>query len=1017
MKIRFIGRTNKIFPFISLFPIKSLFPPISIFLFISLFLSISVYSQNLDSLRQVVSTMNFEVPTLTPIPASVAGTKIAKITELNGTWKFIPDNQDISKAKDIQVPGEWEMQGFHVAKGHTATYWKSFTLPDDWKGNRVKIRFYGVSSYGVVKVNGKTVGTHEGSFVAFEFDITDDVKNGENTLEVDVRCETISDQLACTSQYAAHPVGGILRKVILFTVPATHISDFSWNVQFDKQYKDGTLNIKSKIDFGIPTLKQASLHLELKDPKGKTVQLEKSSFDAPVGNVISEMNCSLLVKSPQKWDPEHPNLYILKTSLVVDGKVLQSNRQKIGFRQVEIRGNQLFVNNNPTKLRGVNRHEVHPLTGRSLSPTLCRKDVELFRAGNCNYIRTSHYPPSEEFLEACDELGMFVESESSLCWIEHGASPIWKTWNYLDSKYLPFMVRANMENLLAGRQHPCIIIWSLGNESRWSPLWERVLAEVKKLDPSRPTSFHDQCWGNYNNAKSSADVANYHYPGLNGPAECEKEKARPTLFGEYMHVQCYARRELETDPSVRSDAWANTLKQMVDSVYRYPACLGGAIWSGVDDIFHLSENQICGYGPWGPIDGWRREKPEYTGMKKSYSPVIITNLESAKVVNGKLKLEIENRYNTLNINDLKIEAKMGSQVFKVNANIAPLSKGAAVLDLSGAAKSGLLKLTFTDPRGFVCQEEIIQIGEKPIPTEPKVQVSLVLTENTNSFKIQSGKLVFTVNKSDGSFGCASATGDTYIRNGGKMTLIPFNGDDGGAPGIAANNYTQDIKPLDYNLNEILKVNSIGAVQNSDGSVHVGIKGRFENKLDGSQEFVFDTDGTLSVSYDFMTLVDFTSKNLLRQFGLLFTLPRSFDKMTWDRKGLWSIYPENDINRLNGTAKALPVDLKFVEVPRQVPAGDWKDFSNKLGSNDFRSTKDHIFKASLKNNQNSEIIVQSDGSQSARSWVDGNHIRFLIASLNGPGSCHFFTGPRPEIKKGEHLTGNFRMEFVSGSLNK
>ena len=1019
MKIIFIGRTNKIFPFISLFPPFSLFPYFHLFLFISLFPSISnsVYSQNLDSLRQIVRSMNFEVPTLTPIPASVAGTKIAKTLDLNGTWKFNPDNQDISKAKDIQIPGEWEMQGFKVAKGQTATYWKSFTVPEDWKGNRIKIRFYGVSSYGVVKVNGKTVGSHEGSFVAFEFDITDAVKIGENTLEVDVQCETISDQLACTSQYAAHPVGGILRKIILFTVPSTHISDFSWKVNFDPQYNDAFLNIQSKIVFDNQSVKQASLKFEIKEMKGKPVNMDKTTFDIPVDQKFSDLNCRLKVKSPQKWDPEHPNLYILTTSLVVDGKVLQSNRQKIGFRQVEIRGNQLFINNNPTKLRGVNRHEVHPLTGRSLNPALCRKDVELFRAGNCNYIRTSHYPPSEEFLEACDELGMFVESESSLCWIEHGASPIWKTWNYLDTKYLPFMVRANMENVLSGRQHPCIIIWSLGNESRWSPLWERVLSEVKKLDPSRPTSFHDQCWGNYNNAKSQADVANYHYPGLNGPAECEKEKARPTLFGEYMHVQCYARRELETDPSVRSDAWANTLKQMVDSVYQYPACLGGAIWSGVDDIFHLSENQICGYGPWGPIDGWRREKPEYIGMKKSYAPVIISNLETAKVVNGKLKLEIENRFNTLNINDIKIYAKLGSQVFNVKANIAPLSKGAAILDMSGAAKSGLLKLTFTDPRGFVCQEEIIQIGERAIPTGPKTKVNLVLTENSNSFVIQSGKLVFTVNKTDGTFGCTSLTGDSYITNGGKMTLIPFNGDDGGAPGIAANNYTQDIKPLDYNLNEILKVNSISAVQNSEGSVHVSIKGSFENKLDGLQEFVFNTDGTLSVSYDFKTLVDFTGKNLLRQFGMLFTLPRSFDELTWNRKGLWTVYSETDINRLNGSAKALPVDLKYVEVPRQIPTGDWMDFANKLGTNDFRSTKDHILNASLKNHQNTEIIVQSDGSQSARSWVDGNQIRFLIAGLNGPGSCHFFTGPRPELKKGEHLKGNFKMEFVSGSLNR
>jgi beta-galactosidase/beta-glucuronidase len=122
---------------------------------------------------------------------------------------------------------------------------------------------------------------------------------------------------------------------------------------------------------------------------------------------------------------------------------------------------------------------------------------------------------------------MFVESEASLCWIQHGASPVWQTWNYLDTQYLPHMVRANQDNVLAGRNHPCIIIWSLGNESRWSPLWERVLEEVKKLDPLRPTAFHDQCWGAYNNATSKADIANYHYPDLMVPVNVKKRKTAP----------------------------------------------------------------------------------------------------------------------------------------------------------------------------------------------------------------------------------------------------------------------------------------------------------------------------------------------------------------------------------------------------------------------------------------------------------------------------------------------------------
>ena len=979
------------------------------FLISLLMISGILNAQNSASLRQVIAAMHFDLPVLSPIPEIVSGVKISKIS-LNGIWKFSPESGDIHSASEIEVPGEWAMQGFKVPKDKNAIYWKTFTIPNDWEGNRIRIRFDGISSHGIVKVNGKTIGDHEGSFAAFELDITDAVKPGENILEVDVQCETISDLLACTSQYAAHPVGGILRKVTLFTLPADHISDFSWIVKFDAQYCDASVNVTVKVGLDNNQASQTYLKFALQDAKGHSVQLSHNTFEVPVNGSLSELKSAFIVKSPQKWDPEHPNLYRLTTSLLKEGKVLQTISQKIGFRQIELRGNQFFVNNHPIKIRGVNRHEVHPLRGRSLTPELCRKDVELFRAGNCNYIRTSHYPPSEEFLQSCDELGMFVESEASLCWIDHGASPVWKTWNYLDTQFLPYMVRANLENIRSGRQHPSIIIWSLGNESRWSPLWERVLAEDKKLDPSRPTSFHDQCWGDYNNAKSSADLANYHYPDLNGPHECEKEKSRPTFFGEYMHVQCYARRELETDPSVRSDVYANTLKQMVDSVYRYPGCMGGAIWSGVDDIFHLSKDKICGYGPWGPIDGWRREKPEYTGMKKSYAPVIITNLQTTKAINGKIRLDLENRYNFTNLSELKIEGRIGNKSFPVPVSIAPLSSGSVEIDLSDSGEADSLHLTFTDPRGFICQEELIQIGKLSTLTAPGIKANLKLTEEKDNYLIYSGKSIFKVAKINGATSCFTANGDTIISKGGEMMLVPFNEDDGGAPDVAANNYTQDIQPLIYRPDSSFKMVSLYCRQKPDGTINVNLKGILENKLEGTQDYIFNTNGTVSASYDYTTLIDFTGKNLLRQFGLLFTMPESFDELSWERKGLWSTYPDWDINRLKGFAKALPLDRKYVEAPREVPVGEWKDNSNKLGTNDFRSTKDHILNASLKNELGNEIRVQSDGSQNARAWVDGGQIRFLITGLNGPGSCRFFTGPRPEFKKGEHLKGGFTLAF-------
>jgi hypothetical protein len=165
---------------------------------------------------------------------------------------------------------------------------------------------------------------------------------------------------------------------------------------------------------------------------------------------------------------------------------------------------------------------------------------------------------------------------------------------------------------------------------------------------------------------------------------------------------------------------------------------------------------------------------------------------------------------------------------------------------------------------------------------------------------------------------------------------------------------------------------------------------------------------VSVSYDYTARVDFTApaKNLIRQFGLLFSLPSGYDVLTWRRLGLWSVYPDDDPGRPEGTATAHPHKSRFVEEPRRVPSWEWKENSNGLGSNDFRGTKEHILHASLRGPRNNVFSVASDGTQGARAWVDGDHVRFLVAGVNGPGSCTFFTGPRPEFPKGSHLKGAF-----------
>jgi beta-galactosidase len=925
---------------------------------------------------------NFNIQRVSPLPETVTSVVHSRIS-LNGKWGFQVLGH-VAK-HSINVPGEWEMQGFIVNEGETALYSLKLDIPADWKDQRIKIRFDGVSSHAMVKVNNIKVGEHEGSFVPFEVDITSALKSGDNILQVEVQALTISDHLACTSQYAVHTVGGVLRKVVLFAVPQTNIASNVMTTVFDPQFKNATLKVKSQIANESASATTAQLQYTLTDAAGKVILEKMSAAGRNIApNDMRNINTGINVKQPEQWNPEHPYLYHLKSVLLVDGKIVQSITQNVGFRQVEVKGNQLFVNGKSVKLHGVNRHSIYPLTGRSVDPGLDREDAELFRDANCNYIRTSHYPPSEEFLNAADELGLFVESEASLCWINHGASPIWKKWNYKDERFLPYMVKADVENVLAGRNHPSIIIWSLGNESMWSPLWEKVLAVVKQLDPSRPTTFHDQCWGGFNNAHSKADIAVYHYPGLNGPAACDTMK-RPVLFGEYAHISCYSRRELLTDPGVRS-SYGKPLETMYDSMYYHKGCLGGAIWAGIDDIFHMPDGRIVGYGPWGVIDAWRRPKPEYFGVKKAYSPIKITNISWPTTGKPYIELVVENRYDFTSLKDIAVKAVLNGVTQIVKSNILPRSRG--VIRIS-ATDVKTLELTFQDPRGFIADAEKYE-AEAYLAEKANQHTEISYTENDAAYFVKQGDIDYTISKTTGIITSARKGDVEVLKQGPVFTMVPMNEEDGGKPNVAGETYQNNIYPLKNYPLYTLFAGNMSAEKTNDGlkfSMDITY-----TDCKGKQSYLFTNDGKLTTAYE----VAYTKANISPyQYGLMLQLPRSFDQLSWKRKAEFTDYPANDIARPEGTAALNSKHTDGVEIWGKVPGNNWKDDANDLGSNDFRSTKRYVQKASLKDNNGDMITVLSDASQASRSWLQDERINWLIADYCNNGSEPFYGSPHSD----------------------
>jgi len=960
-------------------------------------------------IEAILSNQVVPMPRLSPRPVTVAGLR-SPMVSLNGTWKFNPappagfaqfNAEQTRHWHDLAVPGEWVMQRFEVKTNLAAAYWREFQVPADWQGRRIKLRFDTVHSDCRVFVNGREVGAHEGGFTAFELDLTDAVKPGRNTLALAVKNESTADTLASATQYAAHQLGGITRKVQLFALPPINLAGQTVETKFDGQFENATLALKLAVAGEPPakTADQISVRATLFD--GARI-IVSATRDVPAG--AGAVDLSLPVIAPMKWDSEHPNLYSLKTELLAGSRVMEAISQRVGFRQIEIRGNQLFVNGMPVKLRGACRHEVDPVRGRSLTPETWRRDAELFRAANVNYIRTSHYPPPEEFLDLCDEYGFFVECEAPLCWVQQGANSKWQTWNYQDKMFFPYLLRANLENLAANRNHPCVTLWSLANESRWSPLFAEVNRRMKLADPTRPTSFHDQCWGGYNNAQSHADIAVFHYPDENGPAKCDGED-RPVLFGEYCHVECYNRRELATDPGVRDD-WGRGFARMSDLMYQHDGCLGGAIWAGVDDVFCLPDGKFVGYGMWGSLcDGWRREKPEYWHVKKTYSPVRVLVQALPLPAGGEaIPVPLDNRYNFANLSETGITWNLGGETGKMRVHIPARHRGELLIQPRAAPKNGaVLHLAFTDPRGFVCNEDDIILGKPAEQLAGDFETGtgqLALTQSNDSIQIQGAKVAYLIDRETGQFIHGTLNGKVILTGGPALMILPLQ--------------NEACAPVDLGvwkpLNDVCKnwkTESVEARKSGEGTVEIAVKGS-SAEADGGYVIHLDAAGGIKVNYRFSANV----KANPRQWGMVFFAPKSFGTLAWQRAAQWSFYPADHLGRATGSAIAhlATGNQPYATHP---PKLTWPQDATVLGGNDFSSTKVAIHAASLAG-RSGRLRVISDGHQSVRAFLAGDHAGLLVTGFHTGGGDGFFAthlaAERRPLKPGAPLADTIQLQL-------
>ena len=900
-------------------------------------------------------------PQFVPPPAQVQG--VAKsVLSLDGTWKFTlsPPKEfwlngvDPSAWADLTVPGEATMQGFAISRDVEYPYKRSVLIPPDFKGKRIILRFDGVYSYARVWVNGVFKREHHGGFTSWECDITGQVTPGQAAW-IAVGVTDRSDEISYGSNYAKHYIGGILRDVKLIAVPPTHAARLRLQTGLDSAYRDATLEVDAAIAF--EGAKRAALNFQLKDPDNHPVRLQPGTMSFSAEK--AETRLDIPIPAPKKWDAEHPNLYTLQATLLADGVAVETLERKFGFRKIEVRGNKLYVNGQEVKLRGACRHDIHPLRGRSTTAELDEHDARLFRDANLNFVRTSHYPPTEKFLEACDRYGVYVEEETAVCFVN-------AEWNvsHLSSQSDPEFLSRYMtqfsEMIERDRNHPSVIMWSLGNESRWGTNIAAEYAYAKREDPSRPVIFSYP--GTVPAGTTGYDIWSEHYVKVDGDL---KSLGIPKLNDEYAHVSCYNVETLKRDPGVRN-FWGESVRRFWDNCFASDGCLGGAIWAAIDEVFMLPDAPV-GYGEWGLVDGWRRPKPEYWLAKKAYSPIRLDDGPAASPGPGRpLTLPIQDRFDHTNLNELTVNWSVGSESGQIMpSSLAPHKSGTLSLPARNWRNGEVLRLKFYRPGGILVDEFNLLLGNQ-LPLFPKVVgPAPTVTADANTLRVSGSDFAITFSRRTGLIIEGDFRGRKILEGGPYLNL--------GAASLPDWWLTK----LSYDI-----VNNTVAITSSGR--YLALRGGGEA---GNVEFclTIDASGSISTRYTANDLPEEAS-----EVGVSYTLSSEVDRLTWLRKSLWSIYPEDHIGRPRGIA----MKLNGANVTYRVqPAHSWAEDSTDFflfgshdpggqGSNDFRSLKANIFYAScVLSGSELRLRAESDGTAAAHAQAGaGGKVRFDIDNL-------------------------------------
>ena len=505
-------------------------------------------------------------------------------TSLNGSWDFFyaddgvcPEDfyqldYDVSDWDALDVPGNWQMSGYGIPQytnvaypipldppfvpddNPVGLYRRWIRLPENLENQRVYLNFDGVNSCFYVYVNGEEVGFSKVSHMPSEFDITEFVQGGDNLIAVKVFKWSDGTYLEDQDFWR---LSGIFRDVYLLTVPSSHVRDVRCTSALENAYKDGSLCVEADV------LGCTDCEIEIKLYDGKTLIASKKQK-------AEETVCAgFTVKDVKRWNAEEPNLYSVNVLLIKDNRILEVQRVRVGFKTVEIRDQQLFVNGVSIKLKGVNRHDTHSQLGHVTPMETLLRDVVLMKQMNVNCVRTSHYPNDPRLLDLCDEYGLYVIDETDLeCHgAQHGKWVNGDETNVFDFSNSPEWTKAYIDRVermvMRDRNHASVIWWSLGNESYIGDNHEKMYERILELDKTRPIHYEGD-----REAHRATDMVSVMYPSVYTLIEeGRKDDQKPYFMCEYGHA-------MGLGPGSFEEYW--------DAIYASKRLIGGCVWEWVD---------------------------------------------------------------------------------------------------------------------------------------------------------------------------------------------------------------------------------------------------------------------------------------------------------------------------------------------------------------------------------------------------------------------------------------------------